>query len=107
MLKIQANYVANNGEVFMFNNETMFSVFMKRKVQPGLFRCYVRNFYEFEEALDDYKACIDKLNNRVPARMCSVNPKHRRRCCAQNCPKRLGGAAYWQLFREACLNRTK
>lgn len=107
MLKIRANYIDDKGEVLILNNDNTFSVFMKKQIQPGFFRCYVRTYYDIEEAVDDYKACIDKLNNRIPARMCSANPKRRRKCCADNCPKKLGGPAYWQLFRETCLNRTK
>lgn len=107
MLKIHAKYQDKNGEVVLFNENNAFPVMMKKQIRAGNWKCYLRVFYDIEEAIDYYKVCIDQLNNRLPARICVINPNRRRKCCAKNCPKKLGGDAYWRLFRESCLFRTR
>lgn len=121
-MKIFAKYFDENGEVYMFRpneiydsatntfkptDEKTFTVAMEKFSPLGNSHIWQRTFYDFDVAIDEYRACIDKLNGRTPARMCMANPNRRCKCSAQNCPNKLGGVAFWQLFRESCLNRTK
>lgn len=107
MKKVYAKYFNKNGEVTIFQEDRCFSVLLQHRMVPGIFKCYVWNSNDLEEAIDNYKAGIDKLNNRVAARTCVANPNRRRKCSAKNCPKKTGGAVFWRMFRESCLNRTK
>ena len=121
-MKIFAKYFDENGEVYMFRpneiydsatntfkptDEKTFTVAMEKFSPLGNSHILQHTVYDFEEAIDEYLAYIDKLHDRVPARMCAANPKDHRKCSAANCPKELGGAAFWQLFRTSCMNRTK
>ncbi len=120
-MKIYAKYFNQNGEVYMFRPKEMydastntfrpttseFVIGMEKVSKLGNSHIWQHTVYDFEEAIDEYRACIDKLNGRTPARTCVVNPVERCKCSAANCPKSLGGAAYWQIFRESCLYRTK
>ena len=120
-MKIFAKYFDENGEVYMFRPKEMydratntfkptgdntFTVAMEKFSPLGNSHILQHTVYDFEEAVDEYRAYIDKLHDRVPARMCAANPNHRCKCSPQNCPQKIGGAALWQLFRESCLNRT-
>ena len=121
-MKIFAKYFNENGEVYMFRpneiydratntfkptDEKTFTVAMEKFSPLGNSHILQHTVYDFEEAVDEYRAYIDKLHDRVPARMCAANPVARCKCSAANCPKSLGGAAFWQIFRESCLYRTK
>ena len=121
-MKIFAKYFNQNGEVYMFRpneiydsatntfkqtGDNTFTVAMEKFSPLGNSHIWQRTFYDFEVAVDEYRACIDKLHGRTPARTCAVNPNGHRKCSAANCPKSLGGAAFWQIFRESCLYRTK
>lgn len=120
-MKIFAKYFDENGEVYMFRpneiydsatntfkptGDNTFTVAMEKFSPLGNSHIFQHTVYDFEEAVDEYRAYIDKLHDRVPARMCAANPNHRCKCSPQNCPQKIGGAAFWQLFRESCLNRT-
>lgn len=121
-MKIYAKYFNQNGEVYMFRpneiydsatntfkptGDNTFTVAMEKFSPLGNSHIWQRTFYDFDVAVDEYRACVDKLNNRTSARMCAANPAARCKCSANNCPKYLGGAAFWQIFRESCLYRTK
>ncbi len=121
-MKIFAKYYDENGEVYMFRpneiydpatntfkptDENTFTVAMEKISPSGNSHILQHTVYDLEEAVDEYRACIDKLHGRTPARTCAVNPNGHRKCSAANCPKSLGGAAFWQIFRESCLYRTK
>ena len=121
-MKIFAKYFDENGEVYLFRpkemydratntfkptDENTFTVGMEKISPLGNSEIWQRTFYDFEVAVDEYRACVDKLNNRTSARMCAANAAGRCKCSAANCPKSLGGAAFWQIFRESCLYRTK
>ena len=66
-----------------------------------------KTVYDINQAVTEYRACLKQLRNRTLANMCAENPAARCKCSANNCPKSLGGAAFWQLFRTSCLNRVK
>lgn len=121
-MKIYAKYSDKNGEVCMFKDNgiynynakifeqgDVFSVVMKQFYTPGSCqyesRAYI--YYDLEQAIDEYRACIDKLHNRVPARMCAANPVRRCACSPKNCPQEFGGPAFWQMFRESCMKRSR
>lgn len=121
-MKIFAKYFDENGEVYMFrpneiydsatntfkpSGDNTFTVAMEKFSPLGNSHIWQHTVYDFEEAIDEYRACIDRLNGRTPVRTCVANPAGRCKCSAANCPKSLGGAAFWQIFREACPNRTK
>ena len=121
-MKIYAKYFNQNGEVYMFRpneiydsatntfkptDEKTFTVAMEKFSPLGNSDIWQHTVYDFEEAVDEYRACVDKLNGRTSARTCVANPAGRCKCSANNCPKSLGGAAFWQIFRESCLYRTK
>ena len=121
-MKIFAKYFDENGEVYLFRpkemydratntfkptDENTFTVGMEKFSPLGNSEIWQRTFYDFDVAVDEYRACIDKLHNRVPARMCAANPKLRHKCIPENCPKELGGTVFWHLFHEGCINRVK
>lgn len=104
--KIYANYFNDNGEVYFFKEGDVFSVLFQENLTPGNYRCRIRQFKELEDAIDEYKANIDKLNGREPARLCAFHPNRHLKCKAKNCPKKFGGASFWKVFRESCLYRS-
>ncbi len=106
-MNILAKYHDEKGSVFISKEDNAFFVVMQKKNGPGVYHCYTKGFYDFEEAIDEYKACIDKLYDKVADRVCVVRQNRHCKCSAKNCPKKLGGKAYWQLFRDACLFRTR
>lgn len=121
-MKIFAKHFDENGEVYMFRpneiydsatntfkptGDNTFTVAMEKISPLGNSHIWQRTFYDFDVAVDEYRACIDKLHGRTSARTCTANAAGRCKCSAANCPKSLGGAAFWQIFRESCLYRTK
>ena len=50
----------------------------------------------------------DEIEWREPVRKfsCKYNPNRSRGCTPQNCPRCLGGAAYWEIFAKSCPHRT-
>ena len=121
-MKIFAKYFDENGEVYMFRPKEMydratntfkptgdntFTVAMEKFSPLGNSHILQHTVYDFEEAVDEYRAYIDKLHDRVPARMCAANPVRRCACSPKNCPQEFGGPAFWQMFRESCMKRSR
>ena len=102
-MKIFAKYIEDNGYVYLFRPNEIYDS-ATNTFKPTDEKTFTVAMEKFS---DEYLAYIDKLHDRVPARMCAANPKDHRKCSAANCPKELGGAAFWQLFRTSCMNRTK
>lgn len=107
MLKKIFSYENKLGNVYLLKEIKCFSVLMEKRICAGNYRCKTFSTEDYEIAIDKYKEYIEILNGRKPVCMCVSNPNRRRRCTAKNCPKRLGGADYWRLFRESCLFRTR
>ncbi len=109
MSKVYAKYVNKNGEVVIFCDDGVFSVFTKKRKAPGFYNCCLQTVNNLEEACDAYNIGIEKLNNNNMLEiMCKANLNRIRRCSAKNCPKKfLGKNIYWRMFHNICLNRTK
>lgn len=107
MFRQKFYYYSRGGEVFFYEDGNAFSVLMKQYIGDGTFHCKVFTTPDYEVAVDKYKGYMEILNGDTPARVCVSNPNRRRKCSAENCPKKLGGSAFWQLFRDSCLYRTK
>ncbi len=105
MLNLHAQYLTDKGSVYIIKDFSGFSVLLQENVAPGSYHCLIKSFIDLENAIDAYKAGIDKLNGRQSPRVCGIRPNRHMKCLAKNCPKRLGGPDYWRLFRESCMYR--
>ena len=57
-----------------------------------------------------FAACVNKLKGKPwvePSRHCGYAAGHVKACTARNCPRALGGASYWDIFRATCAHRQK
>ena len=106
-------YENDRGDVILLKNEdTSFLVFRRIRLhfddcKPDFYKFKSWNYTDLDFAAAKYTDCIDVLNG-IPSRCnCSFYPKNIRRCKAKQCPKKLGGEAYWRLFRESCLYRSR
>ena len=84
-MKIFAKYFDENGEVYLFRpkemydratntfkptDENTFTVGMEKFSPLGNSEIWQRTFYDFDVAVDEYRACIDKLHT-VCLRVCA------------------------------------
>ena len=61
-------------------------------------------------AAECYTACVNKLKGKPwvePSRNCGYATGRVKACTASNCPRALGGASYWEIFRSTCAHRQK
>ncbi|MBQ7127371.1 MAG: hypothetical protein IJO18_00100 [Alphaproteobacteria bacterium] len=70
------------------------------------------DFAETDEVLagEYFIACVNKLKGKPwiePSRRCGYSAAHVKLCNACNCPRSLGGASYWEIFRATCTHRQK
>ncbi len=108
MLKEIKTYESEYGNVSLMRDMGGYSVLLSKYLNgySSIMRCRARSFADIELALDQYRDFIEFLHGRQPVNMCSCKSR-RQSCSAKNCPKKLGGVAYWQLFRNSCLYRTR
>ncbi len=102
-------YACDTGDITLMRDGAQYSV-LQRKYSPEhgvcVSKCRVYNFIDYELALDKYKDLIEILNGRRPINMCTCKSR-RQKCSAKNCPTKLGGPAFWQMFRDACLYKSR
>lgn len=105
-MKQKFYYCCRAGEVFMYEDGNTFSVLMQKYIAPGNFKCKTFSADNYDIAVDKYKYFIGELKGNPPARKCGFRTRICK-CSTEKCPKKIGGGAYWELFRESCLYRTK
>lgn len=110
MADIITSYKNDRGEVILLKNEDASFSVLRRIMRPMHMGCdefKSWNYTDLDSAAAKYTDCVDGLNGKPSRCNCSFYPKNIRRCKAKQCPKTLGGEAYWRLFREACLYRIR
>ncbi len=110
MQDVLSFYKNDRGEVILLKNEDASFCVLRRTKLPieigsDKFKSY--NYTDLDSAVAKYTDCVDVLNGKPARCNCCFYPKNIRRCKAKQCPKTLGGEAYWRFFREACLYRTR
>lgn len=113
MQDILSFYKNDRGEVILLKNEDGSFCVLRRTRHPmdigvtDFYKFKSWNYTDLDSAAAKYTDCVDVLNGKLSRCNCSFYPKNIRRCKAKQCPKTLGGEAYWRLFREACLYRIR
>lgn len=105
-MKQKFYYSCRAGEVFLYEDGKVFSVLMKKYTTSGNYKCKTFSTDNYNIGVDKYKYFIGELKGNPPARKCDFRARVCK-CSPEKCPKKIGGVAYWELFRDACLYRTR
>ena len=110
-LNIIKKYVDENGAVYLTGGNNFYAVSIEKYDTPWLSTVRQRgrlNALAAEEFFDVATRFVrGEIEWAEPTRKfsCKYNPNRSRGCTCANCPKKLGGAAYWELFSKSCLFR--
>ena len=109
--KIIKKYSDENGEVYITRGTEFYGVMVIKMLAPGHELHRERGRMDALSAGEFFKTAVRYVRDDAewvePVRKfsCKFNPKHSRGCTPTNCPKCLGGSAYWEIFAPACLYR--
>lgn len=107
-MKILAKYSTTKGDLWMGRGEKYFGIACRTFIAPG--NCRIREFgrMSYEEALEKFAELKAELDGRTYIKpKCKYSAARTRPCNSRNCPAKLGGAAFWQIFRDSCLYRKR
>ena len=103
------HYSHENGDVYMTHGDDEFyAVHTIKLTTPWTEEYKARGRLDALAAGEFFKVACRYLNDEIeltePVRKfsCKYNPKKSQGCSAEKCPKKLGGAAYYEIFSETC-----
>ena len=102
------HYSHENGEVYMTHGGEFYSVTVIKQTSSYSEEYKSRGRLDALAAGEFFKVACRYLNDEIeltePVRKfsCKYNPKKSQGCSAEKCPKKLGGAAYRDIFGPAC-----
>lgn len=107
-MKTVTEYSTDNGTVMILQGTKYFCVACHTLISPGGWRIREFGRLSYEEALEKFAEMKAELNNCVYAKpRCKYSSVRTRPCNSRNCPKRLGGAAFWEIFSNTCCYKTR
>ena len=105
-------YNHENGDVYVTRGDDFYAVHVVKQTTIYTEEYKTRGRMDAIAANEFFQvACRylrDEIEWREPVRKfsCKYNPNRSRGCTPQNCPRCLGGAAYWEIFAKSCPHRT-
>lgn len=106
-------YHHRNGEVYITHGDDFYAVHIVKQTTPYSEQFISRGRLDHISANEFFQVACRYLRGEIewtePTRQhsCKYNPKKSRACNHKNCPKKLGGAAYWEIFGANCMYRCK
>ncbi len=106
-------YHHRNGEVYITHGDDFYAVHIIKQTTPYSEQFISRGRLDHISANEFFQVACRYLRDEIkwtePTRQhsCKYNPKKSRACNPKNCPKKLGGAAYWEMFGANCMHRCK
>lgn len=106
-------YNHENGVVYVTGGDEFYAVHIIKLTTPWSEEYKTRGRLDVLAAGEFFEVACRYLRDEIkwtePARQhsCKYNPKKSRACNPKNCPKKLGGAAYWEMFGANCMHRCR
>ena len=110
-LGVVKKYVDEDGEVRLVKGKDFCAVWVIKLLGPGREIYRQRGRLSVISAQEFFDVAVRYVRGEIdwtePVRTysCKFNPKRSRSCFIKNCPRKLGGEAYWEMFAESCLFR--
>lgn len=102
-MKILVKYSTNKGDLWMGQGEQYFGVACHTLISPGSWRIREFGRLSHEDALEKFAELKAELDGRQYIKpKCKYSAARTRPCNLRNCPKKIGGAAYWEIFSNSC-----
>lgn len=112
-LNIKKKYVDENGEVFLSGGDDFYAISVSKHETPWLDIYYQRGRLdaiaatEFFDVAKRYVCGEIQWTEPIRKFSCTFNPNQIKGCTDKNCPKKLGGANYREIFGISCPYRKK
>lgn len=104
-------YTHENGVVYVTGGDEFYAVHIIKLTTPWSEEYKTRGRLDVLAAGEFFEVACRYLRDEIkwtePVRKftCKYNPNRSRGCTDKNCPKKLGGAAYWEMFGANCMHR--
>ncbi len=96
-------YSNRNTDVYFMRDGDTFIIRVQKYIAPGNWNCRIYSSRNYDNALEMLEAVLTVARGGRPAKKCAFAGSFDKcDCRAANCPDRLGGVAYWQIFHRAC-----
>lgn len=105
------SYSHDNGDVYITHGDEFYAVTIIKQTSPYSEEYITRGRMDIIAATEFYDVACRYLRDEIkwtePIRKftCKYNQKKSTRCSVENCPKKLGGPAYREIFGMACPHR--
>ena len=108
MIKILGYYSGQYGSVKLLDMDNHYKVVFDTNVRPGIIYHREIPCQTYDAALHKYLA-IEKIYTAQQPALCGFysNSGLKPVCSKDNCPKLLGGAAFWERFAYNCVYNSK
>lgn len=102
---------SKHGEVHLLTDGTKFVTRICTFLGRGATRIHDYSGDSLDAATELYEmACVHIRGYRpqpAPDTKCAYNPQNIKACSASNCPREVGGRAFWEFFGGTCKHRQK
>ena len=107
MEKVLATHETNMGAVYLYANGGGYIVWTVTNLMPGYAGHSQTGMLPYDIALARYEDAVRRLNGVSVPCACRFVSDNMRRCRPENCPRQLGGRAFWMIFGPSCNYRIR
>ncbi|MDE6478241.1 MAG: hypothetical protein K2L94_03260 [Alphaproteobacteria bacterium] len=107
-MKVLQEYSVPQGDAWLLQGDVYYVVVCRTNMSPGVVRIKQWGRLSHEAALERYARVRATLLGQPYVRPhCRYSPSRIKVCRSKNCPAKLGGAAYWEIFATSCLFKVR